>query len=496
VLVVTLVFGAVGLGLSLGATPSYTTSASIVFRDVAADLPLLGGQVRQELSPAERAARNRDLIGTEELARAAKRLLDTDVSADALSAAVTARVGVETSFVLVDASWTEPQFAADIANAFAEASVARATKEENARLDSAIDGLKDRVRDARPDSVLGQFNLSQLSQLQAVREISDPAEVTQSADVPESPSSPRTVRNTALSLLVGLAFGLVAAFTRDALDRRIRTPHDAHDELGLPVLGRIGLTAMGTTGFAENGRRVLSAADLEAFRMLRTNLAFFGTDKTPKTVLVTSGLPQEGKSTTAAALATAAAAAGQSTLLVDCDLRRPALSARLGLNETPGLAEYLAGDAKPGEILQVKPLVLQGEADNGSRKAFGTDEGKRKASESRSLVFISAGKPPALPAELLASARCDDFFSKVGRAYDLVVIDSSPILASVDPLNLASLVDAVLVCVRVSSSTREEMRAVKAALARLPERPGGIVATGLRTGSSDDYAYYGYEYIP
>ncbi len=113
----------------------------------------------------------------------------------------------------------------------------------------------------------------------------------------------------------------------------------------------------------------------------------------------------------------------------------------------------------------------------------------------RHLVCIAAGVPPEAPAELLATDRLREFLDKVGKAYDLVVIDSSPMLAAVDPLELIPLVDAILVCVRVSRSTRDEARAVKHALGRLPKRPTGIVVTGLKADSDDQgyYGYYGYE---
>ncbi|MGH2987374.1 MAG: CpsD/CapB family tyrosine-protein kinase, partial [Solirubrobacterales bacterium] len=246
--------------------------------------------------------------------------------------------------------------------------------------------------------------------------------------------------------------------------------------------GRIGAGALGSSGLAGNGTGSLDPADLEAFRMLRTNLSFFGPHKPLRSVLVTSGVPGEGKSTVATSLASAAAAAGQRTLLVECDLRRPTLAQRLGLDESPGLSEYLAGSAGPQEILQLRKFSLASGA-NGSSPSSPVAE--------RSLVCIAAGSPPAQPAELLASDRCRDFFRKVASVYDLVVVDSSPMLSAVDPLELIPVVDGVLVCIRLGLTTRDDVRAVKGALHRLPERPTGLVVTGLG-GKEEEYAYYGY----
>jgi Mrp family chromosome partitioning ATPase len=254
----------------------------------------------------------------------------------------------------------------------------------------------------------------------------------------------------------------------------------------MPVLGRVGATALGSAGLASNGAVPLTPADFEAFRMLRTNLAFFESEAPLKSVLVTSGLANEGKSTVAASLAGAAAAAGQSVLLVEADLRRPVLSRRLGLVRSPGLAEYLAGAAAPQEVLQ----TCEVRQDRGFGGPMAGSNG-HDAVTGPFLVCIAAGELPADPAGLLASNRCREFLAKVSKAYDLVILDSSPMLSSVDPLELVPNVDGVVLCVRLGLSTREEVRAVKAAFRRLPERPTGLVVTGF-AGGEEEYAYYGY----
>jgi len=274
---------------------------------------------------------------------------------------------------------------------------------------------------------------------------------------------------------------------RDSLDRRIRTPSDAHKAFDLPILGRVGKTAMGSAGAAQRpgGPGLVAPGDIEAFRVLRSNLAALNPGRPPRTVLVTSGLPQEGKSTVAASLAGASAAASQKTLLVDGDLRRPVLGKRLSLRPTPGIAEYLAGTATPKDILQTIEINPQ----LGIQKPTERDENAKQTS--RSLVCITAGDAAGEAAELFASDKGADFIEKVGRAYDLVIIDSSPLLSTADPLELMRHVDAVLICVRLTSSTSEEARAVKEAISLLPDRPIGLVVTSA--GQNDGYyGYYGY----
>jgi capsular exopolysaccharide synthesis family protein len=483
ILLVTLAFGLLGLGASLATEPTYEAEAQVVFRDVIQDLPLIGGQGTPAEAPAERAARNAELVGSLALARKVKRQLDTTSSAEDLRGAVTARVGLQTNFVVITTKWGDGRFAAQLANAFAEAAADEAIREQERRIQQGIDAIKARLDEVDETSLAYQFSIQQLGQLQAVQDITDAAEVTQRAEAPELPTSPRPKRNTAIGLMLGFAFGLIAAFVRDALDRRLRTAREVHDELpGVPILGRVAGTALGSGGLGSTGI-YLSLQDQESFRMLRTNLAFWRLEPPPRTVLVTSGLAQEGKSTAAAALATASAVAGQRTLLVDCDLRRPVLATRLGIRPVPGLADYLAGTASPADVLQTLPVTPSGTIDpaaTSSPEPAGT------------LVCVSAGTSTRAPAELLASARCRDFLAKVTKAYDLVVIDTSPLLATVDPLELVPFVDAVLVCVRLGKSNREELRAVHDALSRMPEKPLGLVLTGS-IGAGDDYGYYGYE---
>jgi capsular exopolysaccharide synthesis family protein len=484
VLGVTAVFAAAAYLLSTSQTPEYEAEALVQFRDIAQDLPVLGAPAAVPESSAERAAVRAQSVTSARAARRARRELEPKVPPSTLRAAVTARVEALTNLVSVKATWDDPKFAADLANAFASEAARTAERQELGRIEAGIEELERQIR-TDGSGVAADLRKAgareQLGELEAARAVARPSRVTRRAEPPATAVSPRPLRNTILGALLGFALGLLAAFVRDSLDRRLRAPRDAHDELGLPILGRVGGSALGSSGLVGNGSGSLSPADLEAFRMLRTNISFFGAETPLRSVLVTSGVAGEGKSTVATSLASAAAAAGQRTLLVECDLRRPTLAGRLGLDESPGLSEYLSGAAGPREILQLREFGVSSGANGHSPSP---------AAAERSLVCITAGRPPAQPAELLASERCRDFFAKVGSVYDLVVIDSSPMLSAVDPLELIPLVDGVLVCVRLGLTTRDELRAVKSALRRLPRRPTGLVVTGLGR-DEEEYAYYG-----
>jgi succinoglycan biosynthesis transport protein ExoP len=323
-----------------------------------------------------------------------------------------------------------------------------------------------------------------LSRVQALKQASSPVQVVQRATPPDAPVSPKPIRDAVIGLLLGIVLGLLAAFGRDAVDRRLRSSQEVHEELGLPVLGRVSRTALGRAGLARNGLPPVSDADFEAFRVLRMNLAYLADESPVRSVLVTSGLPEEGKSTVSAALASATVLAGQRTLLVECDLRRPCFAHRFGIQAEPGLTDYLVGSAEPQQILQTVELAEPARV-NGAR-------GDDQTPSAGTLVCITGGSRVSNPAELLMSDRFADFIETVSKAYDLVVLDGSPLLAVVDPMEILPHVDAAIVCVRVQQTTREEARAARVALSTLPERPMGAVLTGMRRGDPDAYDYYGY----
>jgi Mrp family chromosome partitioning ATPase len=314
----------------------------------------------------------------------------------------------------------------------------------------------------------------------------EPVQIAERAEVPGAPASPQPVRNSILGLSIGLILGLLAAFVRDSLDRRLHSAQEVHDELDLPVLGRVGESAFSYAGLARNGAAPILESEFEAFRMLRMNLSFLAGGRQLRSILVTSALAEEGKSTVSMALASAAALAGQRVLLVESDLRKPSFSRRLGVAREPGLTNYLVGSASPSEILQVveltKPLPV----------TSGTSPPQADSGTNVSMVCIAAGSPVPTAPELLQSERFRDFLGKVSKAYDLVILDGSPLLAVSDPLQIVPMVDGVLVCVRAQQTTREQARAARAALDHLPQRPAGAVLTGLRRGDEGYEYYYGY----
>jgi Mrp family chromosome partitioning ATPase len=488
---VTIAFAAAAFVVSSLQTKEYTAETSLSFRDIGSDLTLVGEQSIPELAPDQRAAINADRITRPDVASRVRDSLGTQMTTDQIQDAVSTEVGSRTNFVIIKATSGDAEFAARLANAYGEEVQALDLNEVHKRIDNVIEGLRDNLKDVKGQTdqaalLTTQVNQTQIAQLQTARELARPVEVARPAETPTSPSTPRTKRNTALGAIVGLAFGLLAAFLRDSLDRRLRKTDEVQAELHLPVIGRVPDDALGEVGFA-NGAGAGAEDHLEAFRVLRKNLEFLQAGNPLGSVLVTSGLPEEGKSTVALALAGASAVAGKRTLLVECDLRRPCMADRLSLKPEPGLTDYLVGQAAPEEVLQVVKLIPPSQEVNGDERSRASD----RLEEQASLVCITAGSAAPLPAELLGSERFADFLAKVSKAYDLVVLDTSPILSVVDALELVPQVDGVVVCVRLSRTTREEARASREALGHLPGRPTGVVVTGVRP---QDESYYGYHY--
>ena len=465
----------------------YSAEASLSFRSENDDFGDIGAAVPNTQTPEQRAAIAAQAIRTMEVARRAARELDRKVNAQALLAAISAQPEARTNLVVLRARAGTAATARAYANAFADATVKSVTEEVR---DGYRQRAKDLAREARSlDGKRENFgvrsvNRDRIVRLQTLARFAEPVVLIRRAAAPRGPDSPRPLRNLIVGALLGLTLGLVLAFLRDALDRRFRNARELKDELHLPLVGHVRDQVLGRTPGHSNGRSALTQEEMEAFRILRTNLDFLDTERPPGSLVVTSALPGEGKSTVATALACAYASAGRRVLLVEADLRRPTLAKRLEIAQVPGLSDYLVGDAEPRDVVQAVTIEAP---------VTGTPidaDGPRVAA----LVCVTAGTPSHQPAELLGSERFKAFLAQVADVYDVVVLDSSPLLSVVDTLSLVPVVDAVLLCVRSSKTTREQARAAKAALDHFPPRPTGVVVTGVKPGDEQDYGYYSYAY--
>jgi capsular exopolysaccharide synthesis family protein len=480
IIAIVLAAGGLALGLSLRQDTEYVATAKLQFQDVNQDVGILGSLIQQSTQPAQLAAASAATLTRPEVVQRVKTDLGTSLTVDEIRDAITATAESVSSLVVVDAKAGSARLAADLANTTARVARDEANLRARNRFKAAARNLQRQIselpKDANP---LTADSLSrQLTQIRALSRFARPAQIVAPADVPGSPVSPKPLRNTILAVFVGFILAIGVAFFANSLDRRLRSSHEIQTQLQLPLIGHVREEAMGKTAQAVNGNDELSAHHVEAFRILRANLDFLDIDSKMKTVAVTSALPQEGKSTVASSLAFAAASMGTSTLLVECDLRVPVLAKRLGIAQSPGLIDYLVGNATPQQILQ--PVAVP-QATNGSGPVAGTQG---------SLVCITAGTPHPRAGELLGTERFRAFLEQVSTVYDLVILDTTPLLPVADARTLVPSVDRVLLCVRASRTTRNQALAGKAALDQLPGPVVGLVVTGEQASEETEYGYY------
>jgi polysaccharide biosynthesis transport protein len=483
--IVAAVFAGVALWLAERQDPVYEARAAVAFVDQSQDYLLVGTPVAAQAMPAVRASSEAATVTrTQVLAKAAKELR-TKVPLARLRGAIASTPDLSTGMVIVKSRWNDGSFAARLSTSVARAFAALEVSGAKERYRIAARDLRKTIRGLSPKRPSERYtralNVERLNRVETLERIAHPASVAREAVAPANPISPRPVRDALLGLLLGLTVGLLAAFVRDALDRRLRGTSEISEELRMPIIGHLRGDVLGRTLMSSNGRPALNEADFEAFRILRTNLDFLDVDSPLKTVVVTSPLPEEGKSTVAVSLACAYAVAGKRVLLVECDLRRPTLAHRLGIEPQPGISDYLLGQAEPKDVVRTVPVT----APDGD----GAEPGRVPM-----IACIAAGRPSPRPAELLGSKRFNGFLGQVAEAYDKVILDATPLLSVVDALELLPQVDGVVMCVRAQRTTRDQARAARSALEHFPQQPRGVVVTGVRPGDEADYGYYSYAY--
>jgi capsular exopolysaccharide synthesis family protein len=291
--------------------------------------------------------------------------------------------------------------------------------------------------------------------------------------------APRTFYNAVLGLMVGLVLGVGLAFLLEALDRRVRPDEDLASLLRLPLLAR--LPAPPRQADARE-LAMMSRADTpeaEAFRRLRANLELADVGFEPRTIMVTSASRGEGKSTTVANLAVALARAGRNVALVDLDVRKPTLGAFFGFRGRPGVTQVAGGNVALEDALVRVPLSV----------VRGLGEGRGGAAPTGTLDVLGVGSIPANPGEFIGSEGVARALDALSAQYDVVLVDTPPLLVVSDAVVLSRRVDAAIVVVRLNLTDREMLAELAAALRTCPCAMLGYVVTG-----AESYEAYGYGY--
>ncbi len=279
-----------------------------------------------------------------------------------------------------------------------------------------------------------------------------------------SPVGPQTELWIAAGLLLGLALGVTAALLRGLLDRTVRTPEDLRERFSAPALGRIPAGSLKKSPLLSEGNQDWVRA--EAFRQLRTNLQFVDIEKPVTVLAVTSSLPAEGKSSTAANLAITFSEAGKRVLLIEGDLRRPVLADLFKLEGAVGLTNVLAHQVQLDDVVQ----------------QWGT----------HGLHFMASGPIPPNPSELLGSEAMVMLLAEARGLYDLVVIDTPPLLPVTDGAITAAGADGAIVVVRYGKTHATEIERALENLRAVDARLLGTVLNRAPLKGQDSITYDGY----
>jgi polysaccharide biosynthesis transport protein len=478
--VVTIIAVVTAVVLSLLQSPEYAAKTSLLVEDQSQALAAVGTVASSPNTPAEQSNLVAKTFLTGGVFDRARTDLGTNLTIEQLRRDVSVTPDPSTNLVTVEAHARTGLLAARLANTVAREGARRQNASARAQYAAAARSLRARLRQAGSNQALQLSYQEQIGRLQALSVVSTPVRIASTAGIPSSPVSPKPVRNAVIALILGLFLGVILAFVREAFARSFKEQGEITDLVDLPLMGGVSEEALGHAGLSANGLGPISTLDFEAFRIIRANVEALDADVPPQTILVTSPMPKEGKSTVAASLAYTIAAAGRQTLLVETDLRRPDLAQRLGIAPTPGLADYLQGNAAPEDVPRLVPMSEEEVMGNGQQ---GPHE---------RLTTIPAGSLPSQPAELLQGERFAHFIVSVKEVWESVVIDSPPLLPVADTLALLPYVDRVLFCVRLGQTHPDQAIAALDALRRHAELPTGLVTTGLQRRDRGYFGYYGY----
>jgi receptor protein-tyrosine kinase len=406
-----------------------------------------------------------------------------------LAPSVTAAEVAQTNVISITAIAGSPAQAATTANAYAKAfvsyqqgvAITNLTQTE-AQLRGQIKAITKQIKQLRGSSGTGSEQSALINQEAVLSEQLTQMQVNSSGETsglvlvtpaqpPVSPSSPKPTEDGLLGLLAGLILGLAAAFLRESLDDAVATKETA-EEFGVGTV--LAAVPMVTSWKKRDKPLVVSLARpmspaAEAYRSLRTSLQFARQEHDLHTILVTSPAAAEGKTSTLSNLGAMFAQTGQRVVLVSCDLRKPRLGQFFGIDEKAGLTTAILGEQPVEELVQPVP---------------GDDN----------LWLLGSGELPPNPAELLNGRRIQEVFSALRELFDLVLIDSPPVLPVTDSVLLAKDADATLLIVAAGRTSRGDLQRAAEKLSQVNARVMGMVLNEATRQGGGYGSGYGYGY--
>ena len=501
ILVTAIVAVAASLAVSLAQTPMYRTSTTISIAPVVS--PVSGGTSDATAGVSS----SLDILNSTDTKNEVIERIGSP--ADATFAAASSGSGSNannaSSNITITATSDDPLRAALIANTYVEVFIERrlqadldrnrlASEVVAERLDEVNTALRtgDTLPEQNPDDPDAQVQVptnenadlesqrrlysEQLRALEDQKRFIEQGRVSvlNPASVPSAPYEPTTIRNVVLALIIGLAAGVALAYAREQFDDRVDSADSVERATGgLPLLGVVPLDRLWTAA----GDPRIAAIDepkgavAESYRTLRTSLQFSQLDRELKILQLTSARSLDGKTTSVANLGVSLARSNINVLLVDLDLRRPRLHRFFDLPNDIGFTSVVLDPSLIGE-------------------AVATSE------ELPTLHLLTSGPRPPDPSEVLASKATSDVLHSLASQYDIVVLDSPPVLGVSDPLVISSVADATVLVVRARATNIGEVEGATELLRKVQANLIGTVVNGVDTrGSKYKYNYgYGYQY--
>ncbi len=488
--------------ISKNATPYYRAEARYLIDEA----PGAGSSNEySQILTAQRLAQTYvQIITTNQVLEETIARLELPFTINQLKSKITVSAPQETQILAVSVEDTDPQRAADIADTIGEVFIAQNLARESQRYAEPIANWELRMQEIgdeieeldRQIGALGNAespeDLALLSRLETQRnearirytdafnklndlqvsqiQESNNIQPIEPAAVPAGPIRPRVMNNTLLAAAVGGMLALGVIFLVEYLDDTVKTPEQVMEDTGLSILGAVAFIK----GEKLEERVVTHTRPRdpisEAYRVLRTNLSFSAIDKELQDVLVTSSSPGEGKSTTAANLATVMAQTGKRVIVVDADLRRPVQHKVFALSNNQGLTTALL-DQKTAVSSHIQSTNI------------------------RNLRVMTSGPIPPNPAELLNSQRMAQILSELRQEADVVIYDTAPTLTVADASILSSQVDGCILVIEAGKTRRDTFIQATQRLYKTGTNIFGVVMNRLRPGRSGyyyDYYYYYY----
>ncbi|HVR06243.1 MAG TPA: polysaccharide biosynthesis tyrosine autokinase [Solirubrobacteraceae bacterium] len=442
---------------------SYSATASVSFQS--ATLPDAALQIFPSSSTEPQREANTEvyIAHSPEVAEAARAQLHSKASASELLEAVKVEAAANADVLNVVATANDSQYAAQLANAFAEQYIAFRARADLEGISTAETKLKQQIAalpSGSSERATLQQSLQRLGELQAVA--GGGANLIGRATAPANPTGMSLSTTVIVGIALGLAIAFALVFLLETLDRRIKTIEEFERAYRLPALASVPQSSFRT------GRAGERTELLEPYRILRSALEFAAVTRPVDTLLVTSAVTGEGKTTVSVDLAHATALTGRRTVLVELDLRRPTFSTHFGLDGGTGVTTALTGGAGAVDLLRT-PLA-----------------------DVPNLFVLPAGPIPHNPSELLGSQRIEELIAELAAGGGMVILDAPPLnpVADTQVLLNNQAIHAAIVVARIGGVSRDAVRRARGTLDRHIVEPLGIVVTGLRDSGGYGYGSY------